>query len=54
MCDYDRVADCYYPKHEDKEYVGYVYAYPVIGEIMSHQGMMEGNFLMHDLRVIGL
>ena len=54
MCDYDRVADCYHPKFEDKEYVGYVYAYPVIGAIMSNQGMVEGHFLMHDLRVIGL
>lgn len=54
MCDYDRVEDCYHPKHEDKEYIGYVYAYPVIGEIMNYQGVMDGNFLMHDLRVIGL
>ena len=54
MCDYDRVADCYHPKFEDMEYVGYVYAFPVIGEIMNNRGIMEGNFLMHDLRVIGL
>lgn len=54
MSDYDRVADCYHPKFEDKEYVGYVYAFPVIGEIMNNQGIMDGSFLMHDLRVIGL
>ena len=54
MCDYDRVNDCYHPKSVDKEYVGYVYAYPVIGEIMAYKGEMTGNFLMHDLKVIGL
>ena len=54
MCDYNRVEDCYHPKHEDKAYIGYVYAYPVIGEVMTYQGMMKGNFLMHDLRIIGL
>ena len=54
MCDYDRIEDCYRPKHHDKEYIGYLYAYPVIGEIMDMQRMMAGNFLMHDLRVIGL
>lgn len=54
MCDYDRENDCYHPKLEAKEYFGYVYAYPVIGEIMAYKGEMAGNFLMHDLKVIGL
>lgn len=54
MCDYDRENDCYHPKSEAKEYIGYVYAYPVIGEIMAYKGEMAGNFLMHDLKVIGL
>lgn len=26
MCDYDNAEDCYKPKREDKEYVGYIYA----------------------------
>ena len=54
MCDYDKENDCYHPKSVAKEYVGYVYAYPVIGEIMANKGEMAGNFLMHDLKVIGL
>ena len=54
MCDYDRTGDCYHPKREDKEYIGYVYAYPVIGTVMNDRGMIDGGFLMHDLRVIGL
>lgn len=49
MCDYNRVEDCYHPKHEDKAYIGYVYAYPVIGEVMTYQGMMKGKILQNSL-----
>lgn len=54
MCDYDRVHDCYHPKAEDKEYIGYIYAYPVLGEIMSGANDPGSGFLMRDLKVIGL
>ena len=54
MCDYDRVHDCYHPKAEEKEYIGYIYAYPVLGEIMSGANDPGNGFLMRDLKVIGL
>lgn len=54
MCDYDRSHDCYHPKVEDKEYIGYIYAYPVIGETMSCANDPGNGFLMRDLKVIGL
>lgn len=36
MCDYDGIHDCYRPKAKNKEYIGYIYAYPVIGEVMLY------------------
>ena len=54
MCDYDSENDCYYPKSDDKEYVSYLYAFPVINEITGCDAQTAGDFLKKDLRVIGL
>ena len=54
MCDYDSEGDCYYPKSEDKEYISYLYAFPVINEIAGCDTQTVGDFLKKDLRVIGL
>lgn len=37
MCDYDKTEDCYKPKTEDKEYVGYIYAK------LTHETSDKGN-----------
>lgn len=54
MCDYDSAHDCYMAKKDDKEYIGYLYAYPAIASAMQHNGSAFGRFLKEDLRVIGL
>lgn len=54
MCDYDKARDCYHPKHEDKEYTAYLYAYPVINRIMEADARKAGDFLKKELRVIGM
>ena len=50
MCDYDDGEDSYHPKTDDRDYVAYLYAFPVINDI----GGLAGGFLKKDLRVIGL
>ena len=54
MCYYDSIGDCYHPKSENKEYVAYLYAYPLFKEIMTPGDEMAANFLKRDLKVIGL
>lgn len=54
MCDYDRGQDCYHPKSDDKEYIGYLYAYPTIAEMMKNANDPVSGFLLRDLKVIGL
>lgn len=54
MCDYDAVNDCYSAKKDDKEYIGYLYAYPAVASAMQNNGSAFGRFLKEDLRVIGL
>lgn len=54
MCDYDAVNDCYSAKKDDKEYIGYLYAYPAVASAMQNNGSAFGRFLKGDLRVIGL
>lgn len=34
MCDYDKENDVYVTKKEDKQYIGYIYAYPALFEAM--------------------
>lgn len=54
MCDYDPASDGYTAKIEDKEYIGYLYAYPAVASAMQNGSSAFGRFLKEDLRVIGL
>ena len=54
MCDYNSANDCYTAKKDDKEHIGYLYAYPAFASAMQHNGSAFGRFLKEDLRVIGL
>ena len=54
MCDYDAVNDCYSAKKDDKEYIGYLYAYPAVASAMQNNGSAFCRFLKEELRVIGL
>ena len=54
MCDYDTVNDCYKAKKDDKEYIGYLYAYPAVASAMQNNGSAFCRFLKEELRVIGL
>lgn len=54
MCDYDSVNDCYTAKKDEKEYIGYLYAYPAFASAMQNNDSAFGRFLKEDLRVIGL
>lgn len=54
MCDYDSVNDCYTAKKDEKEYIGYLYAYPTFASAMQNNDSAFGRFLKEDLRVIGL
>lgn len=53
MCDHDSTNDVYVPKKEDKQYIGYIYAYPALFEAMS--GTNEQSTLYADqVSCIGL
>lgn len=53
MCDYDREKDCYLSKADERNYIGYLYAFPVLGKVMGDNNVLE-NLFKKDLRVIGL
>lgn len=44
MCDYDSANDCHTAKKDDKEHIGYLYAYPAIASAMQHNGSAFGRF----------
>ncbi len=49
MCDFDYENDCYHAKSEKREYIGYVYVYPFV------QNILEDNRISFDrVRPIGL
>ena len=52
MCDYDRDTDSYKPKHEDKQYVGYLYA--ILANENSNDPNNPFGVYSDKLKVIGL
>lgn len=52
MCDYDNDTDSYKPKHEDKPYIGYIYA--ILANENSHNSNIPFAIYSDKLNVIGL